>query len=176
MAPVNPSKRRILEKEFAKYKFDILRKCRRYVPEKKLRKQLRSMRIRAVRCLYDINTPKSLDHIKRFRKYFRDKVNPPTISCFYEGHTRTSNAPAAQGYLGGNEIEINGFYAKGRKDAAELKRSIYHEMYHNSGYDHVGNVDYAYSCEEACFGKKLSKEARTSMAYEPGIGMIEVSS
>jgi hypothetical protein len=39
---------------------------------------------------------------------------------------------------------------KGEKGEIDLKKTLFHELFHNIGYKHSHNVEYAYACESCC--------------------------
>ncbi|WP_408097997.1 hypothetical protein ACJVC5_03465 [Peredibacter sp. HCB2-198] len=119
-------------------------------------------------CLDKLNTPMTKIHITSITKLLASKKL--VVGCHYTDYFKKSTAAATSS---GSEAQnapayglIHPFIAFNSKEARSdwydvpfMKAVSFHELFHNIGYVHGMTEEYAYACEECCFGENPDVKA-----------------
>lgn len=112
-------------------------------------------------CLLQLGSPASIRNAHLMESLLKNQENPPKLICDeidYDGWSRA----AAHGSR--SSSQFNHPYISLNPNSAEqsdevLEETIFHEFFHNCGYSHGSDIEFAYACEECCFKVKLSEMA-----------------
>jgi hypothetical protein len=116
-------------------------------------------------CLKSLPGKKAKDHLNKMSKLFNDPINPAKFICtekkprMWEKLQAQAHASPEADYtldLPGGRTVKHPYVSiipskKWENNLHELKRTFFHELFHNIGYVHHEDIEYAYACPACCF-------------------------
>lgn len=104
-------------------------------------------------CLKKLNTPQAQDHRARIEMLFRGQPKPKLFCGQQKYDWQSANAFATVNSVSDPEhpkISLNP-YTCGHWHPDDFKSTFFHELFHNIGYIHGKDPEYAYTCSQCCF-------------------------
>jgi hypothetical protein len=143
--------------------FQIEESCfRRFAPENVTKLLADTLRT-GVACLWRLNTAATRVNAHKIASLLLDSEKPPQLICNDEEFWRGNSAIAIGhpgGYFGAKvpRISINPQQISDPEHSNKWPGTIFHEIFHTTGYMHHSDIEFPYSCETCCFGDETGSD------------------
>lgn len=120
-----------------------------------------------LQCLKKLNTPKSSEHLAQMKELFQAKPKPQVIcnEMNYNWNETNAHATVSAKQKGHPMVSMNPNTCKDRP-SGDYKATFFHELFHNLGYRHGLDPEYAYTCSDCCFSNEKNKNAACDLCKE----------
>jgi len=149
------------------YNLRIEESCKERLPIARLERFYRETMAKGEACLQRLapQGPAARENLACLARLFQDQQNPPKILCggwpFGNDITAVASFPGSSKrhpYLWLSP-QVTGLMTS---DPNELAATIFHESLHNCGHIHSEGIEITWTCEDCCFGDKLTDSRRKS--------------
>lgn len=114
--------------------------------------------VEGLSCLKKMDGFDSRGNFRKIVSILSNKENPLKIDCsspYSRWETAAAHATTSADQKDHPRIDLNPTY---KSDRNYLKNTLFHELFHNIGYQHEHDIEYPYMCGSCCFDKKKKYE------------------